>query len=443
MKKLFIKTFGCQMNEYDSVRLAQLLSVTHGLTLTEDVSQADVLLLNSCAVREKPQEKVFSLLGQWRQLKEQQPSLVIGVGGCVASQAGSAILKRAPFVDLVFGPQTLHRVPELLSEALRLRRAQVDVSFPRLEKFACLPEFQATGVSAFVSIMEGCSRFCTFCVVPTTRGAEMSRPVDDVLTEIKGLMRQGVREINLLGQNVNAYRGLSATGQITNLAKLIREVAELGVERIRYTTSHPLALSESLIKVYAEVPSLVNHLHLPVQSGSNRILNLMRRGHTALDYKNKVQRLREIRPELSLSTDFIVGFPGETEQDFAETMQLIEEVQFDASFSFIYSSRPGTPAADFPDNVPLSVKKARLAILQARLTEMANTVSSAMVGQVQRVLAEGQAKKSSAELAGRTENNRVVNFVGESSLIGQFVAVKITEARPHSLRGSILKTAIT
>jgi tRNA-2-methylthio-N6-dimethylallyladenosine synthase len=438
VKKLFIKTFGCQMNVYDSTRLAQLLSETHGLALTEEVSEADVLLLNSCAVREKPQEKVFSLLGQWRQLKERQPSLVIGVGGCVASQAGATILERAPFVDLIFGPQTLHRVPKLLSETMRLRQAQVDISLPKLEKFSCLPEFQASGVSAFVSVMEGCSRFCTFCVVPFTRGAEVSRPVADVLAEIKNLLRQGVREINLLGQNVNAYRGRTTDGKVVHLAQLIEQVAELGVERIRYTTSHPLAFSETLIKVYAQVPSLVNHLHLPVQSGSDRILNLMRRGHCAADYKEKVQRLREIRPELSVSSDFIVGFPDETAQDFAETMQLIEEVQFDASFSFIYSPRPGTPAAHFPDNVPLPLKKARLAHLQNRLMEMANTMSSRMVGSVQRVLVEGPAKKNPAEWAGRTENNRVVNFVGTPSLLGQFVAVRITEVLPHSLRGVVV-----
>ena len=437
MKKLFIKTFGCQMNEYDSTRLAQLLKTTHGLEMTEDVTQADVLLLNSCSVREKPQEKVFSLLGQWRRLKECQPQLIIGVGGCVASQAGEAILERAPFVDLIFGPQTLHRVPSLLSEAQRLRQSQIDISFPKLEKFSCFSEPEATSVSAFVSVMEGCSRFCTFCIVPYTRGAEVSRPVVDVLAEIKTLMQQGVREINLLGQNVNAYRGIKEDGEIANLAMLIRYVAELGVERIRYTTSHPLAFSESLIKIYAEVPQLVNHLHLPVQSGADKILRLMRRGHTALDYRNKVQRLREVRPELSLSTDFIVGFPNETEEDFAETMQLIEDVNFDTSFSFVYSPRPNTPAASFPDNVPLAVKKARLVRLQTRLTEMANTISSAMVGGVQQVLVEGRAKKNSAELAGRTENNRIVNFVGEPSLIGQFVTVKITEALPHSLRGMI------
>jgi tRNA-2-methylthio-N6-dimethylallyladenosine synthase len=437
VKKLFIKTFGCQMNEYDSTRLAQLLKTTHGLEMTEDVTQADVLLLNSCSVREKPQEKVFSLLGQWRRLKECQPQLIIGVGGCVASQAGEAILERAPFVDLIFGPQTLHRVPSLLNEAQRLRQSQIDISFPKLEKFSCFSEPEATSVSAFVSVMEGCSRFCTFCIVPYTRGAEVSRPVVDVLAEIKTLMQQGVREINLLGQNVNAYRGIKEDGEIANLAMLIRCVAELGIERIRYTTSHPLAFSESLIKIYAEVPQLVNHLHLPVQSGSDKILRLMRRGHTALDYRNKVQRLREIRPELSLSTDFIVGFPNETEEDFTETMQLIEDVNFDTSFSFVYSPRPNTPAASFPDNVPLAVKKARLMRLQTRLTEMANTISSAMVGGVQQVLVEGQAKKNSAELAGRTENNRIVNFVGEPSLIGQFVTVKITEALPHSLRGMI------
>lgn len=426
------------MNEYDSTRLAQLLKASLNLELTEEVTEADVLLLNSCSVREKPQEKVFSLLGQWRQLKAQRPHLIIGVGGCVASQDSSAILARAPFVDLIFGPQTLHRVPTLLASAQRLHQTQVDVSFPKLEKFSCLPEPQANGVSAFVSVMEGCSRFCTFCVVPYTRGAEVSRPVAEVLLEVKTLLQQGVREIHLLGQNVNAYRGITVDGKIANLATLIRQVAELGVERIRYTTSHPLAFSESLINAYAEVPQLMNHLHLPVQSGSDRILNLMRRGHTVLDYKDKVKRLREIRPELSISSDFIVGFPNETEQDFTDTLQLIEDIQFDTSFSFVYSPRPGTPAASFPDNVPLVVKKARLTTLQARLTEIADTISTTMVGSVQRVLVEGQAKKNWSELAGRTENNRIVNFAGAPLLFGQFVSVKITEALPHSLRGEIV-----
>lgn len=423
------------MNEYDSARLAQLLKASLNLELTEEVTEADVLLLNSCSVREKPQEKVFSLLGQWRQLKVQRPHLIIGVGGCVASQDSSAILARAPFVDLIFGPQTLHRVPTLLASAQRLHQTQIDVSFPKLEKFSCLPEPQANGVSAFVSVMEGCSRFCTFCIVPYTRGAEVSRPVAEVLQEVKTLLQQGVREINLLGQNVNAYRGITIDGKIANLATLIHHVAELGVERIRYTTSHPLAFSESLINAYAEVPQLVNHLHLPAQSGSDRILSLMRRGHTALDYRDKVKRLREIRPELSISSDFIVGFPNETEQDFADTLQLIEDIQFDTSFSFVYSPRPGTPAANFPDNVPLMVKKARLTTLQARLTEIADTISATMVGSIQRVLVEGQAKKNLSELAGRTENNRIVNFVGDPLLLGQFVSVKITEALPHSLRG--------
>lgn len=426
------------MNVYDSTRLAHTLNTTHGLVLTDEVSQADVLLLNSCAVREKPQEKVFSLLGQWRQLKVKRPEVIIGVGGCVASQAGKALLDRAPFVDLIFGPQTLHRVPTLLTEAQRKRDPQMDVSLPKLEKFECLAEPRAQGVSAFVSVMEGCSRFCTFCIVPYTRGPEMSRPVTAVLDEIKSLCQQGVKEINLLGQNVNAYRGITRAGKTANLATLIRYIAELGVERIRYTTSHPLAFSDSLIAVYTEVPQLVNHLHLPIQSGSDKILHLMRRGYTASVYRDKVQQLRQVRPQLSLSSDFIVGFPNETDQDFAETMQLIEEIHFDTSFSFIYSPRPGTPAAQFVDDVLLTVKKARLTTLQTRLTEMANSISDEMVGTIQTILVEGIAKKDTTELMGRTENNRVVNFVGLPTLIGQFITVKITEALPHSLRGVII-----
>lgn len=424
------------MNEYDSSRMAQALQVSHGLELTEDPSQADVLLLNTCSVREKPQEKVFSQLGVWREWKEKRPHLVIGVGGCVASQEGEAIRQRAPCVDLIFGPQTLHRLPAMLTEVRRSRKPQIDISFPEIEKFDCLPEPRAEGPTAFVSIMEGCSHYCTFCIVPYTRGHEVSRPFDDVIAEVASLAAQGVREVTLLGQNVNAYRGIMEDGELADLALLISYVAAIeGIDRIRYTTSHPVEFSDSLIQVYADVPKLVSHLHLPVQSGSDRILSQMKRGHTVLEYKQKVRRLRELRPKFSLSSDFIVGFPGETEEDFQATLRLIEEVQFDHSFSFVYSPRPGTPAASFPDDVPLTVKKQRLAILQARLTEIANAISAAMVGTVQRILVEGPSRKDAKQLAGRTENNRVVNFAGESSWIGQFVEVRITEALPNSLRG--------
>lgn len=424
------------MNEYDSSRMAQALQVSHGLELTEDPSQADVLLLNTCSVREKPQEKVFSQLGVWREWKDQRPHLVIGVGGCVASQEGEAIRQRAPYVDLIFGPQTLHRLPAMLTEVRRSRKPQIDISFPEIEKFDCLPEPRAEGPTAFVSIMEGCSHYCTFCIVPYTRGHEVSRPVDDVIAEVAALATQGVREVTLLGQNVNAYRGIMADGELADLALLISYVAAIdGIDRIRCTTSHPVEFSDSLIQVYADVLKLVSHLHLPVQSGSDRILSQMKRGHTVLEYKQKVRRLRELRPNFSLSSDFIVGFPGETEEDFQATLQLIEEVKFDHSFSFVYSPRPGTPAASFPDDVPLTVKQQRLAILQARLTEIANAISAAMVGTVQRILVEGPSRKDAKQLAGRTENNRVVNFTGESSLIGQFVEVRITEALPNSLRG--------
>jgi tRNA-2-methylthio-N6-dimethylallyladenosine synthase len=434
--KLYIKTFGCQMNEYDSSRMAQALQVSHGLELTEDPSQADVLLLNTCSVREKPQEKVFSQLGVWRELKEKRPHLVIGVGGCVASQEGEAIRQRAPCVDLIFGPQTLHRLPAMLTEVRRSRKPQIDISFPEIEKFDCLPEPRAEGPTALVSIMEGCSHYCTFCIVPYTRGHEVSRPFDDVIAEVAALAAQGVREVTLLGQNVNAYRGIMEDGELADLALLISYVAAIeGIDRIRYTTSHPVEFSDSLIQVYADVPKLVSHLHLPVQSGSDRILSQMKRGHTVLEYKQKIRRLRELRPKFSLSSDFIIGFPGETEGDFQATMRLIEEVKFDHSFSFVYSPRPGTPAASFPDDVPLTIKKQRLAILQARLTEIANAISAAMVGTVQRILVEGPSRKDAKQLAGRTENNRVVNFAGAPSLIGQFVEVRITEALPNSLRG--------
>jgi tRNA-2-methylthio-N6-dimethylallyladenosine synthase len=434
--KVYIKTHGCQMNEYDSAKMADVLRESHGFERAATPEEADVLLLNTCSIREKAQEKVFSQLGVWKDLKRERPGLVIGVGGCVASQEGEALRQRAPFVDIVFGPQTLHRLPRMLNEVRRRRASVIDVTFPEIEKFDCLPAPRAEGPTAFVSVMEGCSKYCTYCVVPYTRGEEVSRPFDDVLTEVFRLAEQGVREVNLLGQNVNAYRGVMDDGDIADLALLIHYVAAVeGIERIRYTTSHPVELTDSLIQAYAEVPQLVGHLHLPVQSGSDRILALMKRGHTALEYKAKVRRLRAARPDLSLSSDFIVGFPGETDADFEATMKLIDDVGFDQSFSFIFSARPGTPAADLPDDVPLDVKKARLARLQARIGEMANAISASMVGSVQRVLVDRPARKDPAQLAGRTENNRVVNFAGPADLIGQFVDVRITEALPNSLRG--------
>jgi len=439
MRSVYIRTFGCQMNEYDSARMADALGVTCGLETVDNPEQADVLLLNTCSVREKAQEKVFSQLGMWKPLKEKNPNVIIGVGGCVASQEGEAIRARAPFVDIVFGPQTLHRLPEMLGEVEAHRRAVVDVSFPEIEKFDRLPEPRAEGPTAFVSIMEGCSKYCTFCVVPYTRGEEVSRPFDDVIAEVAGLAAKGVREVNLLGQNVNAYRGVMHDGEIADLALLLHYVAAVdGIDRIRYTTSHPVELSDSLIEAYAEVPELVSFLHLPVQSGSDRILALMKRGHTALEYKSKIRRLREMRPDICLSSDFIVGFPGETEADFEDTMKLIEEVGFDQSFSFIYSPRPGTPAADLPDDVPLEVKKARLARLQAKINEQARAISEAMVGTTQKVLVEGTSRKNEADISGRTENNRVVNFPGDKALTGQFVEVRITEALPNSLRGELI-----
>ncbi len=436
--KLYIKTFGCQMNEYDSARMVEVLAQSHGLVRTEHPEEAAVLLLNTCSIREKAQEKVFSQLGRWRPLKQARPELVIGVGGCVASQEGEAIRERAPFVDLVFGPQTLHRLPEMLNRVRSGRAPVVDVSFPEIEKFDRLPEPKADGVSAFVSVMEGCSKYCTFCVVPYTRGEEISRPFDDVIAEVASLAGQGVREINLLGQNVNAYRGLMDDGDSADLALLIRYVAAVaGIDRIRFTTSHPVEMSDSLIQVHAEVPELVSHLHLPVQSGSDRILALMKRGHTALEYRSRIQRLRERRPDISLSSDFIVGFPGETDQDFEATMQLIDDIGFDLSFSFLYSRRPGTPAADLPDDVPHLVKQARLARLQRRINEQAQGISRRMVGRVQRVLVDRPSRKDPRQLAGRTENNRVVNFEGPRELIGRFVDLRITEALPNSLRGGL------
>ncbi|MDT8438929.1 MAG: tRNA (N6-isopentenyl adenosine(37)-C2)-methylthiotransferase MiaB [Wenzhouxiangellaceae bacterium] len=436
--KLFIKTHGCQMNEYDSDRMAEVLAASHGLTLTDDAAEADVILVNTCSIREKAQEKVFSQLGQWRPLKEKRPEVMIGVAGCVASQEGEGIVKRAPFVDLVFGPQTIHRLPELIERRRSSGKAAIDISFPEIEKFDHLPPPGARGPSAFVSVMEGCSKYCTFCVVPYTRGEEVSRPLDDVIGEVAGLEAQGVREINLLGQNVNAYRGPMHDGGIADLAMLIRYVAAFdGIERIRFTTSHPVEFSDRLIEAFADTPKLANYLHLPVQSGSDRVLALMKRGHTVLEYKHRIRKLREVRPDISLSSDFIVGFPGETETDFEQTMKLIEDLNFDQSFSFIYSARPGTPAASLPDNVPPGDKKVWLQRLQTLLNEQAGAISQAMVGTVQTVLVEGPSKKDPAELAGRTENNRVVNFAGPASLVGQFVDLQITQALANSLRGRI------
>ena len=435
-RKLYIKTHGCQMNEYDSAKMADVLQVAHGLERTDDPEQADVLLLNTCSIREKAQDKVFSQLGVWKALKAQRPGVVIGVGGCVASQEGAALRERAPQVDVVFGPQTLHRLPELLDAIWAGQPPVVDVSFPEIEKFDRLPEPRAEGPTAFVSVMEGCSKYCTFCVVPYTRGEEVSRPLAAVLAEISALARQGVREITLLGQNVNAYRGMLDEDETADLALLIEHVATIpGIDRIRYTTSHPVELSDRLIETYARVPQLVSHLHLPVQSGSDRILALMKRGHTVIEYQAKVRKLRAVRPDLSLSSDFIVGFPGETEQDFAATLALIDEIGFDHSFSFLYSPRPGTPAANLPDATPLPVKKARLAELQSRIEEQAQAISRQMIGTVQPVLVERISRKNERQLAGRTANNRVVNFDGPVTLIGQFVEVIITAALPNSLRG--------
>ena len=430
------------MNEYDSARMLDCLEEAHNMTTTDDPSEADLILLNTCSIREKAQEKVFSQLGRWRPLKKTNPDLVIGVGGCVASQEGSAILDRAPFVDIVFGPQTLHRLPQMYTDVIQNRKSIVDISFPEIEKFDNLPSPKAEGATAFVSIMEGCSKYCSFCVVPYTRGEEFSRPFDDVITEIVELAEQGIREVNLLGQNVNAYRGVTHDGHIADLALLIEYVAAVdGIDRIRFTTSHPVEFSNSLIEVYGRIPELVNHLHLPVQSGSDRILALMKRGHTRLEYKNKIRRLRAIRPNLSMSSDFIIGFPGETDKDFEDTMNLINDIGYDHSFSFIYSPRPGTPASNLPDDTPMQVKKDRLSILQARINQKAAEISAAMVGSIQTILVEGQSKKNPDELCGRTENNRVVNFKGPQDLIGDFVDIEITEALPNSLRGSLPESA--
>jgi tRNA-2-methylthio-N6-dimethylallyladenosine synthase len=436
--KVFIKTHGCQMNEYDSAKMLDVLAEGCNLSLTEEEAEADVLLLNTCSIREKAQEKVFSQLGRWKKLKQNKPGMVIGVGGCVASQEGEAIRTRAPFVDMVFGPQTLHRLPEMLHQSRSSGNAVVDISFPEIEKFDHLPEPRSDGVKAFVSIMEGCSKYCTFCVVPYTRGEEISRPLDDVIAEVASLAGQGVREVNLLGQNVNAYRGEMDDGDVADLALLIHYVAAIdGIDRIRYTTSHPVEFSDNLIDAYATVPELVNHLHLPVQSGSDRILSMMKRGHSAIEYKHKINKLRKIRPDISLSSDFIIGFPGETDADFNATMKLIDDIGFDTSFSFIYSARPGTPAAFMPDDVDIETKKQRLQQLQEKLLNQSNQISRKMVGSNQRILVEGYSRKSDRELAGRTENNRVVNFVGPDSLIGQFARVDITQALNNSLKGTL------
>ena len=441
VRKVFVQTHGCQMNEYDSARMLDLLRESHGLQATDNADEADVLVLNTCSIREKAQEKVFHQLGRWRKLKEERPGLVIGVGGCVASQEGGEIGRRAPYVDLVFGPQTLHRLPEMLDTALagERRGPVVDISFPEIEKFDRLPEPSVSGVSAFVSVMEGCSKYCSFCVVPYTRGEEVSRPLDDVLAEIAHLAALGVREVNLLGQNVNAYRGRNHLGEITDFAELLHLVAAVeGIGRIRYTTSHPLEFSDALVQAYADIPQLVSHVHLPVQSGSDRILAAMKRNHTALEYKSTIRKLRRVRPDISISSDFIVGFPGETERDFEDTMRLIADLGFDHSFSFVYSARPGTPAAELPDHTPEELKKQRLALLQARINQQAFEISRRMVGRIERVLVTEVSKRDPGRLQGRTENNRLTHFRSDDpGLIGQFVDVEITEALPNSLRAEL------
>ncbi|GAA5186109.1 tRNA (N6-isopentenyl adenosine(37)-C2)-methylthiotransferase MiaB [Ferrimonas gelatinilytica] len=440
-KKLHIKTWGCQMNEYDSAKMADLLDAFGNYTLTEEAEEADVLLLNTCSIREKAQEKVFHQLGRWRPLKEAKPELVIGVGGCVASQEGDAIRERAPYVDIVFGPQTLHRLPEMIAKVQSGEHGVVDVSFPEIEKFDRLPEPRAEGATAFVSIMEGCNKYCSFCVVPYTRGEEVSRPLDDVLYEVAQLAEQGVREINLLGQNVNAYRGATHDDGICSFADLLRYVAAIdGIDRLRFTTSHPVEFTQDIIDAYADVPELVDFLHLPVQSGSDRVLTMMKRNHTALEFKSIIRRLRKVRPDIHVSSDFIVGFPNETDQDFEDTMSLIREIDFDMSFSFIYSPRPGTPAADMVDDVDDETKKQRLYILQERINQQAMQYSRRMQGTIQRILVEGTSKKNVMELRGRTENNRVVNFEGQPELIGSFVDVEITDVFPNSLRGTLVRT---
>ena len=440
-QKLHIKTWGCQMNEYDSSKMADLLHSTHGLELTEVPEEADVLLLNTCSIREKAQEKVFHQLGRWKELKKNNPNLLIGVGGCVASQEGEHIRTRAPYVDIVFGPQTLHRLPEMINQIRGGKSSVVDISFPEIEKFDCLPEPRAEGPTAFVSIMEGCNKYCTYCVVPYTRGEEVSRPVDDILFEIAQLAAQGVREVNLLGQNVNAYRGPTFDGEICTFAELLRLVAAIdGIDRLRFTTSHPIEFTDDIIDVYRDTPELVSFLHLPVQSGSDRVLTMMKRGHTALEYKSIIRKLKAVRPNIQISSDFIVGFPGETNEDFEQTMNLIAQVNFDMSFSFIYSARPGTPAADYPDDVTEDEKKQRLYLLQQRINNQAAQFSRAMLGTEQRVLVEGPSKKDIMELTGRTETNRIVNFQGAPEMIGKFVDIKITDVFTNSLRGEVVRT---
>jgi tRNA-2-methylthio-N6-dimethylallyladenosine synthase len=440
-KKLHIKTWGCQMNEYDSSKMADLLASTHGYQLTDNAEEADVLLLNTCSIREKAQEKVFHQLGRWKELKEANPDLIIGVGGCVASQEGKHIRQRAHYVDLVFGPQTLHRLPEMINHVRGTKSPIVDISFPEIEKFDRLPEPKADGPSSFVSIMEGCNKYCSFCVVPYTRGEEVSRPSDDVLFEIAQLAAQGVREVNLLGQNVNAYRGANYDGSICSFADLLRLVATIdGIDRIRFTTSHPIEFTDDIIEVYRDTPELVSFLHLPVQSGSDRILTMMKRSHTVLEYKAIIRKLRAVRPDILVSSDFIIGFPGETQQDFEQTMQLISDINYDTSYSFIYSPRPGTPAAEMPDDVSEEEKKQRLHILQERITQQAMRYSRAMLGSVQRILVEGTSRKNIMELSGRTENNRVVNFEGTPEMIGKFVDVEIVDVYTNSLRGKVVRT---
>ena len=436
--KLYIKTHGCQMNEYDSAKMADVLHAAHGLELTDDEAEADVILVNTCSIREKAQEKVFSQLGRWKQLKRDNAAVMIGVGGCVASQEGEAIVKRAPFVDLVFGPQTLHRLPELIAARRATGKPQVDISFPEIEKFDRLPEPRAEGPAAFVSIMEGCSKYCTYCVVPYTRGEEISRPFDDVVAEVATLAEKGVREVTLLGQNVNAWRSRMDDGSVVDLGLLIHAIAEIdGIGRIRFTTSHPMEFNDSLVDAFANVPALANFLHLPVQSGSDRILAAMKRGYTSLEFKQRIRKLRAVRPDICISSDFIVGFPGETEADFAKTLKLVADIGFDQSFSFIFSARPGTPAATLADDTPADVKKERLARLQAVLDGNARAINLGMVGSVQRVLVEGPSRRNPNELTGRTENMRKVNFVGDLRMVGQFIDVVITDAMANSLRGRV------
>ena len=438
ISKLHIRTFGCQMNEYDSNKMSDVLKASHGLDLTEDINEADVLLINTCSIREKAEDKLFHQLGRWRKLKEKNPNLVIGVGGCVASQEGDLILKRAPYVDMIYGPQTLHRLPNMLNEALNDHEITVDISFPEIEKFDHLPEPHSDGASAFVSIMEGCSKYCTFCVVPYTRGEEISRPFVDVFREVEILAEQGVKEVNLLGQNVNSYRGLMDDGEVADLALLISIIAQIeGIDRIRFTTSHPVEFSDRLIETYAEVPELVSHLHLPVQAGSDKILSLMKRGHTAIEYKSKIRKLKQVRPDISISSDFIIGFPGETENDFNDTVNLIDEIGFDKSFSFIYSKRPGTIASSFADDVSAETKKKRLTIIQERLNSNTEEISKSMIGSTQKVLVEGFSKKGNT-LSGRTENMRTAHFEGDEELIGQIVSVRIVDGIANSLKAELI-----